>query len=289
MEFIRFGSKIPPKYWGCCACCIIQDFKQDPSAPSSIQLVEGDHNTVLTNLKGEGLFVGTTWEDIFWQRLRFGTFSRDDMPNHAFLAIMTSEQINSVNGGKWLTILKKAGFEFIRAFDNSVYTGSNLLGEGPDFDTVCEEDLDEDHNVSPHPNYLFGLFRNVGEGAIENQFKPPHQWVELESVVYEAWEAVEKTDDALELTKCIQEKQTELYNSLPEPNWLTEKKLDEQKIPVNYAGVAHTYPAESRESRNARKEKEDRKKETKKKPASPFFPEEKTKEAKDVDNTAEVA
>ena len=46
MEFLRFGSSIPGGYWGCCACCIIQNFKFDPKAKASIQLVSGDSGTL---------------------------------------------------------------------------------------------------------------------------------------------------------------------------------------------------------------------------------------------------
>ena len=37
---------------------------------------------------------GPTYRDIFWQRIRFGTFDKRDMPNHAFLAILTENQLH---------------------------------------------------------------------------------------------------------------------------------------------------------------------------------------------------
>lgn len=171
MEFLRFGSSIPGEYWGCCACDIIQNFKQDPDTPASIQLVSGDGGGPLTHPEGGFMYAGPTLRDIFWQRLRVGTFNGRDMPNHMFLAILEHSQIAEEGsiGHKWLAILKEAGFEFIRCVDNSVYTGPDLKGVG-DFAT---------HR--PHKNYLFGLFRNIGNGACSSKEMktPPDVWKEL--------------------------------------------------------------------------------------------------------------
>lgn len=165
MEFLRFGSSIPGGYWGCCDVCIIQNFKYEPSAKASIQLVSGDGgNPMMKN--GGVAYVGPTYEDIFNSRLRIGTFSDTDMPNHVFLAVLTESQISGGVGKKWLEILKKNGFEFIRTSDNSVYTGPAVIkkpGKG---------------DRSPHKNYIFGLFRNIGGGAVEDPFQPPKQWTD---------------------------------------------------------------------------------------------------------------
>ena len=273
MEFLRFGSSIPGSYWGCCACCIIQDFRQDPKAKASIQIVDGDHCSPQINSEGKEIFVGPTWEDIFWQRLRFGTFSQKNMPNHTFLAILTSEQVAGGYGKQWLAILKKAGFEFIRAFDNSVYTGSSLLNEEPDLAYCDEEDWDDDTGMSPHPNYLFGLFRNIGQGAISNPFEPPHQWTELSEVVPEPYALV--TDYSAH-NAVTQAKQTELYKALPEPKWYTEEELEAEGVTVTYAAVRDVYgrtptiPQETKDKRNQRKETSDRQEKQTKKKAAPF-------------------
>lgn len=161
MEFLRFGSSIPGSYWGCCACDIIQNFNVDPDEKANIQLVSGDGGGPL--MKGKELaFVGLTYREIFQTRLRIGTFSMRDMPNHAFFAILTQTQCDSDTGKKWLAILKEAGFEFLRAQDNSVYTGENL-----------------ETKHAPHPNYVFALFRNIGKSAIEDPNKPPAGWDDL--------------------------------------------------------------------------------------------------------------
>lgn len=167
MEFTRFGSTIPGSYWGCCACDVIQNFKVDPDQKAAIELVSGDGGGPL------GPYAGPTYRDIFWQRIRFGTFDTRDMPNHAFIAILTDSQINGGVGKKWLEILKEAGFEFIRSVSNSVYQGQSLLGGG------------EPSNGSL--NHIFMLVRNIGAGAAVNPFIPPKAWQNLESVVPEAW------------------------------------------------------------------------------------------------------
>jgi hypothetical protein len=157
MEFLRFGSRIAGTYWGCCAIDIIQNFKVDPDAKASTQLVSGDSGAALGDK-----YLGPTYRDIFLNRLRIGTFGSNDMPNHIFLASLDSDQIRGEIGKKWLAILKDSGFEFIRATDNSVYSGSSL------------------NNKSYRgPVYLFGLFRNIGKAAVPDPFKPPKEWTDL--------------------------------------------------------------------------------------------------------------
>lgn len=166
MEFTRFGSTIPGSYWGCCACCVIQNFKVDPDAKASIELVSGDGGGSL------GKYAGPTYRDIFWQRIRFGTFDTRDMPNHAFIAILTANQVSSGVGLKWLAILKEAGFEFVRSVSNSVYQGQSL------------SDKPSDGSL----NHIFMLVRNIGSGAASDPFTPPKAWTDLPKVVPEAWE-----------------------------------------------------------------------------------------------------
>lgn len=171
MEFLRFGSSIPGGYWGCCAVCIIQNFKFDPNSKASIELVSGDGGG------STGKFAGPTYHDIFKTRIRIGTFSTNDMPNHAFFAVLTDQQINGTYGKAWLKILKEEGFEFLRTQDNSVYTGAQLDG-----------------STSSHPNYIFALFRNITNSKIIDPMTPPKAWTDLPSVTPESWELVSPSD-----------------------------------------------------------------------------------------------
>jgi hypothetical protein len=156
MEFLRFGSHIPGVNHGCCAFDIIQNFNRDPDEKASIQLVSGDGGYPLSRpVKGQ-VFAGPTYRDIFNTRLRIGTFSDRDLPNHGFLAILTETQLTGTVGRKWLAILKEAGFEFVRTVDNSVYEYSR-----------------------GRKNYLFALFRNVGKNAVHDPFAPPKEWTDL--------------------------------------------------------------------------------------------------------------
>ena len=237
MEFLRFGSSIPGSYWGCCACCIIQNFTVDPEDKASIQLVSGDGGQSL------GKFAGPTYRDIFWQRLRIGTFSTSDMPNHAFLAILTEWQINSSVGKKWLAILKEAGFEFIRTVNNSVYSGQNLgqpTGESQNND-----------------NHIFGLFRNIGGGGLRDQFTPPKAWTDLPKVVEEAWEYL-RDDASYALTNSQHGAHTDIWNSIGKPKFLTEKEVVDAGAPVILAGQRSKYPQQGKEAREQIKKAEER-------------------------------
>lgn len=233
MEFLRFGSSIPGSYWGCCACCIIQNFKVDPDKKASIQLVSGDGGGPI--LKGrEMLFAGPTWRDIFWQRIRTGTFDSRDMPNHAFFAILTDWQVNSGVGAKWLAILKEAGFEFVRSVSNSVYTGPSLAqpeGEGSNL------------------NYIFALYRNIGSGAPADPFTPPKAWTDLPSVTPEAWEFVQ---DAKEFAKAQAAAQRVVWDKIGPAKFLTESEIVAAGAPVTMAGLRSEYPQEPKSQRDAK-------------------------------------
>lgn len=226
MEFLRFGSSIPGTYWGCCACDIIQNFTVDPDAKASIQIVEGDGGTPYTPNK----FAGTTYREIFEQRLRYGTFSASPAraTNHAFIAILAKSQTESGIGKKWLKILKQHGFEFVRTVNNSVWNKDN---------------------------YIFMMVRNVGPNAVKDQFKPPKEWTDLEDVVLEPFRCMNIAGDAL--TTQIKAKQKELYDALPPLKFYSEKELDELKVPVTLAGkrshqwgaFAVGFPQQLREAR----------------------------------------
>lgn len=222
MEFLRFGSSIPGTYWGCCAMCIIQNFKFDPDAKSSIQLVSGDGGGPLVNSNNQTLFVGPTYRDIFKQRIRIGTFSNQDMPNHGFLAVLTQYQIDSGHGKKWMEILKEEGFEFIRTVDNSVYTGPSIAG-----------------NRSPHPNHLFGLFRNIGAGRVKDPFTPPKGWTDLPDPY--------SGDMSEENMRKIQ---TDRWIANGPTKFMTEAEVVAAGAPVVLAGLRSKFPQQTKESRD---------------------------------------
>ena len=208
MEFLRFGSSIPGSYWGCCAVCIIQNFKMDPDHAASIELVCGDSGSPT------GYFAGMTYKEVFETQLRVGTFGAGDMPNHGFFAVLTHSQIVGFYGSKWLAILKASGFEFIRTVDNSVYTGPSLTA-----------------HCAPHPNYIFGLFRNISASKIQDPFTPPKEWTALPDVVPESWSLVAPND---RMTFGIESSKAQ------KALWLTGKTKKYKREDVEAKGVSVT-------------------------------------------------
>lgn len=238
MEFLRFGSSIPGSYWGCCAVDIIQNFSAGhPDDKASIEVVCGDGGQPIGNY-----FLGKTSREIFEARLRIGTFSDTDLPNHAFLCVLTARQISYGNGAAWLKVLKENGFEFIRAIDNSVYSGEGLAGT---------EFYEEDDCYDSSPNYLFGLFRNIGVGKIANPFQPPREWEELEGGVKEIYDGSVKFDD-------IQESRDELHlkrwNEIGPVKFYTKEELKSENIPITLAGRRSEFPQESEASRESKQQ-----------------------------------
>lgn len=232
MEFLRFGSSIPGNYWGCCAVCIIQNFKFDPDAKASIELVVGDGGGTT------GKFAGPTYRDIFQQRIRIGTFHTEDMPNHGFLAVMTEEQLSSIHGLAWLKILKESGFEFLRTVDNSVYTGSNLEGS----------------ECSPHPNHVFGMFRNITNNRIKNPLMPPKIWKDLPSVVPEAWELI-PARSVTPFIKLQSDAQIEIWKKNSPTKLLTKQEVLAAGAEVTLAGIRSPDKQELESVRKARHER----------------------------------
>lgn len=230
MEFLRFGGNIPGEYWGCCAVCIIQNFKQHPDTPASIQITTGDANTPCMIGK-EMAFAGPTLRDVFTARIRIGTFGNQEMPNHAFLAVLEQSQTSKGSiGWEWMKILKENGFEFLRAIDNSVYTGPTLTG--------CK---------TPHPNYLFGLFRNISNARIPDPFKPPTSWTKLPSVVPEFFPMEDTAALAAEQTS----RQLDIWNA-GKLTLLPESEIVKAKSPVILTGLRTEFPPETREAREAK-------------------------------------
>ena len=242
MEFLRLGSSIPGSMWGCCAVDVIQDFKQHPDDKASIQIVNGDEGTPIQHPKGGFMYAGPTYGDIFKQRIRCGTFSSRDLPNHAFIAVLTASQLSYTNGKAWLKILKEEGFEFIRAVDNSVYTGAKTLDEPGKFTST-----------QSHINYIFGLFRNIGKGALRNPYQPPEEWLELEPVVssdtLEVWQAL--AEEAERLTIEYQTYHLDRWHSNPAPPFLTEQEVIDAGATVTYAGLRSKFPQQSKTAREA--------------------------------------
>lgn len=238
MECVRFGGTIPGEYWGCCCGGIFQNFNQDPDTPASIQLVDGDAAYPIQALNGELAFLGPTLRDIFWQRLRISTFGATDMPNQFFLAVLEQSQIDGSIGKKWLALLKEAGFEFIRTVDNSVYTGAQVGGEKPRW-------------MSPHPNHIFGLFRNIGRGEIKNPFVPPKAWTNLPNVVPEAWAQINNGET---LATEQRQKHTEIWNAHGPTKILGESEIVAAGAPVIMAGMRTEFPPELKKTREKKLE-----------------------------------
>ncbi len=230
IEFLRLGSSIPGAYWGNCCACLIQNFKTDPDSPCSIQLVDGDGGNPLSHSKGGFKFAGKTEKEIFLQRLRYGTFSDRDMPNHVFIACLTQSQISYGVGAKWLKILKEQGFEFFFASDNSVYSGATVISKGGQGMGVH----------GSHPNYYFILRRNIGTGAATDPFKAPKEWDALPNP-YEGCKTEAEHQDV----------QIRLYNDLPKGVFYTEKELEDAGVPITYAGIRSTKPQQSKAARES--------------------------------------
>jgi len=209
--------------------------------------VSGDGANPVMNNKGETLFAGPTYKDIFLQRLRYGTFDNRDMPNHGFLVVLTEHQIKSGYGNKWLAILKEQGFEFIRAVDNSVYSGKSTFDEEREPEDDDEEDISETSGGSINKNYLFGLFRNVGYSYVDNPFRPPNEWIDLPDVVPELYDLI--CNVSREMSEEQRQAQLPLFKALPKGKFYTEKELDELKVPVTLAGKRSPHPQELREYR----------------------------------------
>jgi hypothetical protein len=208
MEVLRFGSTIPGGYWGCCAADIIQNCKVDPDAPASISLVDGDGGTFMQK------FLGMTYREIFESRLRIGSFSTRDMPNHAFFVILEKNQISGGYGQKWLAILKEHGFEFIRTVNNSVWNKDN---------------------------YVFALFRNNGPNAVADQFTPPPGWTDLPSVKKETWELIAEPERK-SLTKAQAEVDQQIWDKLGPAKLYSQKELEEAGVPITLAAIRTPFP-----------------------------------------------
>lgn len=223
MECLRFGSSIPGGYWGCCAADIIQNCKVDPDASASISLVDGDGGTFMQK------FLGKTYREIFESRLRIGSFSTCDMPNHAFFVILEKAQISSGYGQKWLAILKEHGFEFIRTVNNSVWNKDN---------------------------YVFALFRNTGPNAVQDQFTPPPGWTDLPSNgKKEPWRFIDEQGKTVALTKEHAKVDQAVWDKLGPAKTYTQQQLEDAGVPVTLAAIRTPFPPQGPTARMKAMEK----------------------------------
>lgn len=239
MHFNRFGGTIPGAYWGCCACDIIQDFNKAPDAKVAIQIAGGDSGMPIPHEKGGSKFVGTTYREIFTNRLRFGTHSSCDMPNHGFIAIITDKQLQTANGKAWLAILKEHGFEFIRTVSNSVYSGATLYAGGPE---------------NGSRNYVFALFRNIGTERVHDPFSPPKEWADLPSVKPEAWQFLfqdPEPEDAGTVWVSRQQEAADvtIWDKIGPAKFLTEEEAEKAGCEIHYAGKRSRYPQQTKAER----------------------------------------
>lgn len=163
------------------------------------------------------------------------------MPNHTFIATLTEYQLTTTNGLKWLAILKETGFEFVRTVDNSVYTGTDLLGN-PDF------------SRSSHKNYIFALFRNIGNGAVEDPFTPPEAWLDIEGGVASAVDCIPETERP-KLIETHREFNTAVWNRIGKPKWLTREEVIAAGAPVVLAGKRSMFPQQTEEKRKEAEER----------------------------------
>jgi hypothetical protein len=159
------------------------------------------------------------------------------MPNHFFLAVLTKNQLEGSVGKKWLAILKEHGFEFVRAVSNSVGCGAKDVVEPGTFGDLSI-------------NYLFGLFRNIGVGAVTNPYQPPEAWTELPSVVPEAWRYISE-EAAPGLAVESQTAQRAIWDAYPPARFYTKKEVIDAGAPVWLAGQRSKYPQQTDTAREA--------------------------------------
>lgn len=159
IECLRLGARRGGEGIGCCAIDVFQGFTNAPDAMRPpIPFFNGDSWTPELNYAGEHIHIHGTNEEVFLSYLCHGSFTSEVAPDHAFIAVLTGEQIGSSVGKEWLKILHREGFRWVGSVSNSVYS-------------------------EYHPNHIFILTRNtkdyMDEDALENLQRPPSAWTEL--------------------------------------------------------------------------------------------------------------
>ena len=161
IECIRFGARRGAAGIGCCAVDIFQGFSRGPSETRPpIPMLQGDSRMPIADYgSGDITAIAGTNEEVFLSYLYHGTMSEDMAQDHAFIAILTGEQLEYSTGKDWLRILKREGFKWVGTTSNSVY------GEF-------------------HPNHIFMLIRSTGEYMSDEEImalsSPPTAWLEIE-------------------------------------------------------------------------------------------------------------
>lgn len=162
IECLRLGARRGGIGIGCCAIDVFQGFSNHPDAACPpIPFFEGDswtpHMDCNTNKQ---LHMKGTNAEVFRAYLAHGSFTPYPEQDHAFIAVLTEEQIHNSIGRSWLKILKEEGFEWMGAVSNSVYS-------------------------EYHPNHIFILIRNtrdyMDDEELEMLKKPPQAWTELDA------------------------------------------------------------------------------------------------------------
>lgn len=240
MEFIRFGSTIPGSYWGCCAIDLAQNFKVDPDAKASIQLVTGDGGGPMTK-DGESLYMGPTYRDIFWQRLRYSTHSPTrKFPNRGVVCSITENQIQGQYGRQWMEILFEAGFMFVATVANGVYTGANRAPYSKSRGSSL--------------NHIFLLPRNIGANGCGDSFTPPQAWQDLHAKAKtkkrEPWQFL-SAEDRLAIAKVRHKNDVSVWDKMPQPPVLKESEM-EKLAPLTLAGLRSPNRQELKSAREAR-------------------------------------
>lgn len=154
IECIRFGGRRGNIGIGCCAVDLIQGFNNPPSQIGrETPFYDGDTQSP-ANYGGGQLHICGTNEQMLLAYLTHGTFSAEPQSDHAFIAVMSQEQVDSQIGKEWLKILYREGFDYIATVNNSVY---------------------EEY----HPVHIFMMIRTAGGYLDGEELCAPPEWEKL--------------------------------------------------------------------------------------------------------------
>lgn len=158
IECLRLGARRGGQGIGCCAIDVFQGFSNDPSSiRPDLPFYNGDDMTPCLNGEGHVHMSGTN-EEVFCAYLAHGSFTPYPEADHAFIATLTDEQLESDTGRAWLAILKREGFKWVASVNNSVYS---------DY----------------HVNHIFIMTRSVGaddyEYEAQDLLSPPPIWEQI--------------------------------------------------------------------------------------------------------------
>jgi hypothetical protein len=153
----------------CCGASIITDFSIDPGDAQEYEMEQQDTQwgpVMKPKLDANGDRIPkATYGDQFVASLN-GAMGRtlsnrglyaNYYKDHGVFAILSGKQIASKHGKNWLKILKQAGFEHVRSWNNTVH------GESP--------------------NHLFMLCKHTSSVDVPEPTTPPKEWVALQEEV----------------------------------------------------------------------------------------------------------